>query len=67
MIAMETTMTTGSNILVRVAMDLSHYDIDNFNTIMTKITRLVEEAGLSIEEAHSMLEEHYKNVKKENS
>ena len=60
-------MKTNSNILVKVAMDLSHYGIDSFNTIINKISRLVEEAGLSIDEAHSMLEEHYKNVKEENN
>ena len=60
-------MKTSSNILVKVAMDLSHYGIDSVNTIINKISRLVEEAGLSIDEAHSMLEEHYKNVKEENN
>ena len=58
---------TSSNILVKVAMDLSHYGIDSFNTIITKISRLIEEAGISIEDAHSMLEEHYRNVKEENN
>ena len=58
---------TSSNILVKVAMDLSHYGIDSFNTIINKIARLVEEAGLSIDEAYSMLEEHYKNVKEEDN
>ena len=60
-------MTTSSNRLTKAAMSLSHYGIDSFNTIINKITRLVEETGLSIEEAHSMLEEHYKNVKEENN
>lgn len=60
-------MTTSSNRLTKVAMDLSHYGIDSFNTIITKVSRLVEEAGLSIDEAHSMLEEHYRNVKEENN
>lgn len=48
-------------------MDLSHYGIDSFNTIINKISRLVEEAGLSIDEAYSMLEEYYKNVQEENN
>lgn len=48
---------------IKAAMKLSHYGIDSFNTIINKITRLIEETDLSVEEASSMLEEHYRNFK----
>ena len=56
-------MTTNFKESIKVAMKLSHYGIDSFNTIINKITKLIEEAGLSLEEASSMLEEHYRNFK----
>ena len=55
-----------SESITRNISTLARYGFDSFSTILSKLERLVMEAGLTEEEALEALQKHYEELEKTN-